>query len=104
MCGIFGFTGPPNHELLQSATTSLRHRGPDDQGFYEDDRVSMGCRRLRIIDLEGGRQPMTGENGEAWLVYNGEIYNHPELRRDLESRGHRFATNCDTESVVHAYE
>src|SRR2546422_3048645 len=104
MCGICGFTGASNHDLLRSMTTSLIHRGPDDEGYYEDDRVSMGCRRLRIIDLEGGRQPMTGEDGSTWLVYNGELYNYPALRRGLQNCGHRFRTNCDTECIVHAYE
>lgn len=82
------------------------HRGPDDAGcFLSDDRkVGLGHRRLSIIDLAGGHQPMSNEDGTVWIVFNGEIYNHAALRRDLEARGHRYRTRCDTETILHLYE
>lgn len=82
----------------------LRHRGPDDTGYYLDDRVGLGVDRLKIIDLKTGNQPIHNENQSIWIVFNGEIYNYQELRKELESRGHDFYTESDTESVVHAYE
>jgi asparagine synthase (glutamine-hydrolysing) len=87
-------------------TAALRHRGPDDESYYlsPDRRVGLGHRRLSIIDLAGGKQPMANEDGTAWVVFNGEIYNFAELRKRLEDRGHRFATNSDTEAIVHGYE
>jgi asparagine synthase (glutamine-hydrolysing) len=83
---------------------ALAHRGPDDQGFHSDDDLFMGMRRLSIIDVEGGAQPMTGESPDVHVICNGEIYNFRELRRELETRGHRFATRSDTEVIVHGYE
>lgn len=85
-------------------TDAVRHRGPDGEGLFIRDRVALGHRRLSIIDPKGGKQPMSNEDGTVWVTYNGEIYNFRELRTDLEVRGHRFVTNCDTEVVVHAYE
>ncbi len=82
----------------------LKHRGPDDDGAREGDHASLGFRRLSIIDLAGGHQPMSNEKGDVWLVFNGEIYNFVELRAELESLGHRFATKADSEVVVHGYE
>ena len=82
----------------------LRHRGPDEQGLYQGPGVCLGMRRLRIIDLETGRQPVRNEDGTIWVVFNGEIYNFRELRRELEARGHRFYTATDTEAIAHLYE
>jgi asparagine synthase (glutamine-hydrolysing) len=80
------------------------HRGPDDEGYYFDDKVALGMRRLSIIDLTTGHQPISNEDGSVWTVYNGEIYNFPELRADLIKRGHQFTTQTDTEVIVHLYE
>src|SRR5437867_3954077 len=111
MCGICGTAGrgPVDREALARMTRVLRHRGPDDEGFfveeYEDGvAVGLGFRRLSIIDLETGSQPISNEDGSLQLVFNGEIYNFRELRRELEARGHHFATNADTEVIVHLYE
>ena len=83
---------------------SLWHRGPDDEGFLVRDRVGLGMRRLSIIDVAGGRQPIHNEDKSVWAVFNGEIYNYDELRDDLERRGHHFYTKSDTETLVHLYE
>jgi asparagine synthase (glutamine-hydrolysing) len=83
---------------------ALSHRGPDDEGYYFDGPIGLGHRRLSIIDLERGRQPLSNEDGTVWIVFNGEIYNFPELRRALEAAGHRFRTSSDTEVIVHLYE
>jgi asparagine synthase (glutamine-hydrolysing) len=83
---------------------AIRHRGPDDEGFYFKENVAMGMRRLSIIDLATGRQPISNEDGSVWVVFNGEIYNFPELRERLLARGHRFSTHSDTEVIVHLYE
>jgi asparagine synthase (glutamine-hydrolysing) len=83
---------------------AIAHRGPDDQGLYGGDGVALGMRRLSIIDLSTGHQPVRNEDGTLWVVFNGEIYNFKELRRDLERRGHRFYTTTDTETIVHLYE
>ena len=85
-------------------TGQLRHRGPDGDGFYSSGGVGLGHRRLSIIDLDGGRQPLSNEDGSIWVTFNGEIYNFAELRHRLEQRGHRFQTKSDTEVIVHAYE
>ncbi len=108
MCGIAGFLTDrallDPQATLQRMTRSLRHRGPDDEGFYVDDRVGLGVRRLSIIDLETGHQPIANEDGTIWAVQNGEIYNFRTLRDQLERRGHRFRTRSDSEVIVHAYE
>src|SRR5207247_987375 len=104
MCGICGFTGPTDRNLLRAMTGCLLHRGPDDVGYYEDGQCSLGVRRLSIIDLEGGHQPMQNEDGSIQCVYNGEIYNFIQIRNDLVRKGHKFATKSDTEVIVHAYE
>jgi asparagine synthase (glutamine-hydrolysing) len=109
MCGISGIVYHDQHrpvsvEDLRSMCDTLVHRGPDDEGFFVERNVGLGMRRLSIIDLVSGHQPISNENGRVWIVFNGEIYNYPELRQDLERRGHTFTTNTDTESIVHAYE
>ena len=83
---------------------TIRHRGPDQFGIYLDDHVGLGNARLSIIDLSTGQQPISNEDESLWIVFNGEVFNHPELRLELESRGHRFSTTSDTEVVLHAYE
>ena len=104
MCGIFGFAGSPDRELLGRMAAAIVHRGPDDAGYLERDTVSLGHRRLSIIDREGGHQPIANEDETVWLVYNGEVYNYRELRAELEAAGHTFRTSCDSEVIVHAYE
>src|SRR5689334_24526950 len=108
MCGIAGIVRwdgqPPSAEVVGAMCEAMRHRGPDDQGIYADDSAAIGMRRLSIIDLATGRQPVRNEDGTVWVVFNGEIYNFKELRQELESRGHRFYTTSDTETIVHAYE
>ncbi len=92
-------------ELLERMTKQLTHRGPDDEGFFLDGSVGLGHRRLSIVDLSpSGHQPMANEDGSVWIVFNGEIYNHPTLRRWLEGRGHRYAGHSDTETILHLYE
>jgi asparagine synthase (glutamine-hydrolysing) len=100
MCGIAGTTEGRADDMLRA----LVHRGPDSGGSYNDGPVSIGARRLSIIDLAGGDQPIENEDGTLVVVQNGEIYNYPELRRELEREGHRFKTNCDTEVHLHLYE
>src|SRR5712691_7937380 len=111
MCGITGFASRDEHRdprearaVLDSMCRVIAHRGPDDQGMLVDDRVALGMRRLSIIDLAGGRQPMSGCGGGVTIVFNGEIYNYRDLQSELESRGHHFKTHSDTETIVHAYE
>jgi asparagine synthase (glutamine-hydrolysing) len=108
MCGIAGFVNrdgdPADRDVLARMTSTLVHRGPDGDGLYVDGPAALGHRRLSIIDLAGGAQPMANEDGSVWVTYNGELYNEPELRRSLEVRGHVYRTNSDTESLVHLYE
>ncbi|WP_051694191.1 asparagine synthase (glutamine-hydrolyzing) [Desulfohalovibrio reitneri] len=105
MCGIAGFTGEPDSRLLNSMCASIVHRGPDDQGCYHDERVSIGMRRLAIVDIESGQQPIANEDETVWAVFNGEIYNFEDLRRGLVERGHKLRTHhSDTETIVHLYE
>ena len=104
MCGICGVTGTPDKTVLHHMTEVIRHRGPDDEGFYIDDRLMLGQCRLSIIDLKTGRQPIYNEDHSIVIMYNGEIYNFRTIRAELEARGHSFSTNSDTEVVVHAYE
>jgi len=106
VCGIVGFTHedrPVSPSRIQGATSSLIHRGPDQQGIYETSNVSLGAVRLTIIDLVSGEQPMRSQDGDTVLVYNGEVYNHNELRAELQALGHRFFTNSDTEVVLEAF-
>ena len=115
MCGILGFLTPkaediPELEVLRAMRETLVHRGPDDQGEFVRSLkgggpfVYMGHRRLSIIDLAGGHQPLSNEDETVWVTFNGEIYNFIELREKLEDLGHRFETNSDTEVIAHAYE
>ena len=108
MCGITGIVRSDGaqieRELLARMNDAIRHRGPDDDGFYFGDGVGLGMRRLSIIDLKGGHQPIHNSDRTAWIVFNGEIYNYRELRKQLEARGHQFYTDSDTEAIVHAYD
>ncbi|MBN1608713.1 MAG: asparagine synthase (glutamine-hydrolyzing) [Polyangiaceae bacterium] len=108
MCGIAGLLEPEgrraDRELLLSMAAEIRHRGPSGTGLYMDGRFGMVNTRLAIVDLVGGDQPISNESGELWVMQNGEIYNHIELRQELTTLGHRFQTACDTEVIVHAYE
>ena len=105
-CGVLNFDGqaPVSQEVLAAMTATLQHRGPDDLGSYVAGPVGLGHRRLSIIDLETGHQPLSNEDGSVWIVYNGELYNYQAIRVNLEKAGHRFATLSDTEVIVHAYE
>src|ERR1017187_10780069 len=103
MCGICGCTGRRDPALLRAMTASIRHRGPDDDGFFESDAASLGFRRLAIIDLDTGAQPMTTDGGLLPIVFNGEVYNDRELRGELEAQGRRFTTRRDTEVALQAY-
>src|SRR5438067_4039394 len=107
MCGIAGFFRPSETAgvaAVKAMCDQIVHRGPDDAGYFASEGCGIGMRRLSIIDLAGGHQPMANEDGSVQVVFNGEIYNYKELRELLASRGHRFATNCDTEVLVHLYE
>jgi len=107
MCGIAGFylrDGKAELSAVRAMCDQIRHRGPDDEGFYVAGGCAIGMRRLSIIDLSTGHQPMANEDESIWVVFNGEIYNYQELRAGLIARGHRFATNSDTETLVHLYE
>src|SRR5579871_5166591 len=108
MCGIAGFvtTAPASdcEAVLIRMTDAIRHRGPDDSGYYHDDFAHLGHRRLSIIDLAGGHQPLSNESGKLWITYNGEIFNHAALRPALEQAGHRYTTHSDTETILHAVE
>jgi len=110
MCGFVGIfdpSGAPDGNrvpVLEAMTRTLVHRGPDDDGTFFDSHVALGHRRLSIIDLATGRQPIDNEDGSVWVVFNGEIYNHRDLRALLETKGHVFRTKSDTETIVHAYE
>ena len=104
MCGICGIVGQPERGALGRMAAAMTHRGPDDDGFYLDAVAGLGFRRLAIIDVDGGQQPLTNEDGSLHLVFNGEIYNHRELRAGLEARGHCFRTHSDGEVLIHLYE
>ena len=110
MCGIAGILefgaspGGERGELLRRMTRTLTHRGPDAEGYRLEPDIALGHRRLSIIDLATGDQPLSNEDGSVWVIFNGEIYNYRDLARELEGKGHRFATQSDTEAIVHAYE
>jgi len=109
MCGIcgkleFAREKQVSASLLKSMADAIRHRGPDDEGFYTSGQVGFGFRRLSIIDLDGGHQPLSNEDGTVWIVFNGEIYNYQGLREELAAKGHVFKTKTDTEVIVHLYE
>src|ERR1700747_1472111 len=109
MCGIAGVVSSDRTERIEEAVVPQRcqavvHRGPDDEGILAKANTGLGMRRLSIIDVAGGHQPIFNEDRSAWIVYHGEVYNFPELRPELEAKGHHFATNTDTEMIVHLYE
>jgi asparagine synthase (glutamine-hydrolysing) len=106
ICGIVNFnaTDPVDRHVLERMTTAQAHRGPDDYGYFVHNNVGLGHRRLSIIDLSGGKQPIFNEDGSVVVVFNGEIYNYADLTADLVAKGHRFQTRSDTETIVHAYE
>lgn len=106
MCGIVGFVSdkPNKAKIIKNMTDKIMHRGPDGEGYYIDKNIALGHRRLAIIDLENGKQPMTSQDKNLSIVFNGEIYNYKELRNELEKKGHNFKTNCDTEVLLHGYE
>jgi asparagine synthase (glutamine-hydrolysing) len=104
MCGIAGFVGKPDKNTIQKMTRTLIHRGPDDEGYFVNEQAALGMRRLRIIDLAGGKQPMLSPDGKIVVVFNGEIYNFKQLRGELEKAGERFRTNSDTEAIVLGYK
>lgn len=108
MCGIVGYVNsnsrPANRQLLERMNACIVHRGPDEDGFFVHENVALAMRRLAIIDLAGGQQPIFNEDKSSVIVFNGEIYNFQEIKEDLESRGHKFYTNCDTEIIVHLYD
>jgi asparagine synthase (glutamine-hydrolysing) len=109
MCGICGIfyshrDWRVSSELLTDMNRRILHRGPDDEGLFVEENVGLAMRRLSIIDVKSGHQPLTNENQDIWIVYNGEIYNHAELRPKLEEKGHRYRTRTDTETIIHLYE
>src|SRR5712691_2053554 len=109
MCGIAGIINlDPDHavdvERLRRMRDVLRHRGPDGEGIWTEGPVGLAHRRLSIVDIAGGAQPMTTGDGNAWIVFNGEIYNHPELKLNLEARCHQYRTRSDTETILHIYK
>src|SRR5487761_2670125 len=108
MCGIAGVLDRRGRDVdshrVENLCAKLAHRGPDDQGVFTDGPVGLGQRRLSIIDLSSGKQPLGNEDGNVWVTFNGEIYNYQALRVELEKQGHQFRTQSDTEVIVHAYE
>ena len=106
ICGQYNFKNlePVSQGAIKAMADTIAHRGPDDQGYYFSGPIGLGFRRLSIIDLEGGHQPMTDQQESVWVVFNGEIYNFPELRQELESKGHIFRTHSDTEVILHGYK
>src|SRR6185312_15116151 len=109
MCGITGLVsapgaGPPDRALAERMGAALIHRGPDGHGLHLDDRVALGMRRLAVIDVAGGQQPVRNEDGTVVAVCNGELYNYRELRAALAARGHRLTSDGDAECLVHLYE
>lgn len=109
MCGICGVfysdrTRRVNRDALVAMNRQIAHRGPDDDGFFIEENVGLAMRRLSIIDIQTGHQPLSNEDGNVWIVFNGEIYNHQDLREDLQSRGHSYRTKSDTETIIHLYE
>src|SRR2546423_305639 len=106
ICGQFNFIRhePVDRDAVRRMTQTMVHRGPDDEGYYFDGAVGLGFRRLSIIDLAGGHQPMSDAKEKVWVILNGEIYNFKELRAELEQRGHVFRTRSDTEVIIHGYK
>src|SRR3954454_17335515 len=109
MCGIAGIvaTDHLDHEALARVTRMrdvITHRGPDEAGLHLDGAAALAYRRLSIVDLSTGQQPLSNEDGSIWVIFNGEIYNHAEVRAELQAHGHCYRTKSDTETIVHAYE
>ena len=106
MCGITGFVSKEKNkkQIIKKMADRIAHRGPDDEGYYVDSHVALGHRRLSIIDLDSGKQPMFNEDEQLIVVFNGEIYNYIELRAELKKKKHTFATDSDTEVLLHGYE
>src|SRR5574338_1282068 len=109
MCGIAGIVAtdrldPDDRARAIAMRDVIAHRGPDDAGLFVDDVAALAHRRLSIVDLAAGHQPLANENDSIWIVFNGEIYNHADVRKELEGAGHRYKTRSDTETIVHAYE
>jgi asparagine synthase (glutamine-hydrolysing) len=105
MCGIVGYVGAPGDEqLVRKMASRIVHRGPDGEGYFIGESVALGARRLSIIDLHGSDQPIFNEDRSVVTVFNGEIYNYRELRRELQQKGHQLRTAGDTETLVHLYE
>src|SRR5438874_8201512 len=108
MCGIAGYVSAvpssDSEAVLRRMTDVITHRGPDDCGYYHDEHAHLGHRRLSIVDLAAGHQPIANETRSHWIVYNGEVFNHGDIRSRLEQAGHRYKTRCDTETIIHAYE
>src|SRR3954451_19805035 len=109
MCGIcgqfnFGSNAPVDPERIRRMADSIAHRGPDDEGYFVSGPIGLGFRRLSIIDLAGGHQPMADAEKTVWVIFNGEIYNFKDLRLELEQLGYSFRTNCDTEVIIHGYK
>src|SRR4051812_16191387 len=103
ICGVFEYRSgvPVERDLIDRMTETIRHRGPDDEGYFVQGPMGMGARRLAIIDLAGSHQPLSNEDGTCWVAFNGEIYNFRELRAWLERKGHKLRTEGDTEAIVH---
>ena len=104
MCGIIGALNLGDRKLLHEMCDNLVHRGPDEEGIFDEKNIGLGVRRLSIIDVNGGQQPISNETQDIWTVFNGEIYNYKEVQQELIKKGHKFQTNSDTETIVHAYE
>src|SRR5215471_7891579 len=109
MCGICGIFFTNRRDMADPAVLAgmnrqITHRGPDDEGFFVEENVGLAMRRLSIIDVKTGHQPLANETDTVWIVYNGEIYNHQQLRTELLAKGHRYRTHSDTETIVHLYE
>ena len=107
MCGICGISYPdhqiPEQNLVEGMTRAIVHRGPDSDGFHLEPGIGMGVRRLAIIDVKGGDQPIPNEDESLWIVFNGESHNFPDLYADLVRKGHEFRTRSDTECILHLY-
>ena len=104
MCGFCGYINRKEKTHIKKMNDMIAHRGPDDESYYVDDYIAMGFRRLSIIDLKGGRQPISNEDDTMYITFNGEIYNFKEIKEELIKKGHIFKTNTDTEVILHGYE
>ena len=106
ICGQYNFKNnqPVARDIIERMTNTIVHRGPDDEGYHISGSLGLGFRRLSIIDLQGGHQPMSDEERSVWIIFNGEIYNYPELRKELISYGYKFQTKSDTEVIIYGYK